>query len=435
MMLSESCSVLSPSTSLSSASRERIKSELGAPLHIGASHPDPCVTEEERLLPTLCAGDDEEHKMILGDETVAPKLAESFDDLAFVAAPLGAGLPTFEEPSDLDSEEDLANSCGSFLPTSKAVFFGNKRQRIDHAQGFEDEQFKFLTDMANSLRPTRCGGPSMAECSQQVQMFASLATPPGSTSSRRGSDDSISARSSSCASSYAESVRYMPSFENDNSDDESHEHKFQDGQADSSSRRCRQSSISPRQSESPTPCTDSQSQSGSDAAAPEVAHHPVSRRGRKQSLTEDPSKTFVCELCGRRFRRQEHLKRHYRSLHTQEKPFECNECGKRFSRSDNLTQHARTHGSGTIVMDVLDGSELSVCGPVGLLDDGQAHHLGFPIFDAAQALRASMAPSTITTTSDGSSQEGNSPAPFCRRADPLPSRRKRKREERATVVA
>jgi isoaspartyl peptidase/L-asparaginase-like protein (Ntn-hydrolase superfamily) len=38
--------------------------------------------------------------------------------------------------------------------------------------------------------------------------------------------------------------------------------------------------------------------------------------GRKRSLTEDPSNTFVCTLCNRRFRRQQHLKRHYRSLHT-----------------------------------------------------------------------------------------------------------------------
>lgn len=85
---------------------------------------------------------------------------------------------------------------------------------------------------------------------------------------------------------------------------------------------------------------------------------PVNRRGRKQSLTEDPSKTFVCELCNRRFRRQEHLKRHYRSLHTHEKPFECNECGKKFSRSDNLAQHARTHGSGAIVMDLIENGEV-----------------------------------------------------------------------------
>jgi hypothetical protein len=85
----------------------------------------------------------------------------------------------------------------------------------------------------------------------------------------------------------------------------------------------------------------------------------VNRRGRKQSLTEDPSKTFVCTLCSRRFRRQEHLKRHYRSLHTQDKPFECHECGKKFSRSDNLAQHARTHGGGSVVMGVLDSSDMS----------------------------------------------------------------------------
>ncbi|KAB5515604.1 hypothetical protein GE09DRAFT_1263016 [Coniochaeta sp. 2T2.1] len=78
-------------------------------------------------------------------------------------------------------------------------------------------------------------------------------------------------------------------------------------------------------------------------------------RGRKQSLTEDPSKTFVCELCNRCFRRQEHLKRHYHSLHVQDKPFECNECGKKFSRSDNLAQHAaRTHGSGGVHLDLIN---------------------------------------------------------------------------------
>ena len=104
---------------------------------------------------------------------------------------------------------------------------------------------------------------------------------------------------------------------------------------------------------------------GSDAGLPSgsedgngAAKTQISRRGRKQSLTDDPSKTFVCTLCSRRFRRQEHLKRHYRSLHTHEKPFECGDCGKKFSRSDNLSQHQRTHGAGAIVMGVLDESEL-----------------------------------------------------------------------------
>ncbi|OAA43190.1 cutinase G-box binding protein [Metarhizium rileyi] len=109
---------------------------------------------------------------------------------------------------------------------------------------------------------------------------------------------------------------------------------------------------------SPAP-SESNSSAGADTpSAPLPA--PTNRRGRKQSLTEDPSKTFVCDLCNRRFRRQEHLKRHYRSLHTQEKPFECNECGKKFSRSDNLAQHARTHASGgAIVMNLIDNVDPS----------------------------------------------------------------------------
>lgn len=68
-----------------------------------------------------------------------------------------------------------------------------------------------------------------------------------------------------------------------------------------------------------------------------------STRGRKPSLEYDATKTFVCTNCSRRFRRQEHLKRHYRSIHTNQKPFDCPLCNKKFSRSDNLTQHIKTH--------------------------------------------------------------------------------------------
>ncbi|KAI1277097.1 hypothetical protein F5Y07DRAFT_364069 [Xylaria sp. FL0933] len=121
--------------------------------------------------------------------------------------------------------------------------------------------------------------------------------------------------------------------------------------------------------------------SDSSEHAPAPIPAPANRRGRKQSLTEDPSKTFVCELCNRRFRRQEHLKRHYRSLHTQDKPFECNECGKKFSRSDNLAQHARTHGSGAIVMSLIDGSEegVDMMAPA----DTDYHNFGKVLFQVA----------------------------------------------------
>ncbi|CCC68544.1 hypothetical protein NCAS_0B04600 [Naumovozyma castellii] len=67
-------------------------------------------------------------------------------------------------------------------------------------------------------------------------------------------------------------------------------------------------------------------------------------RGRKPSLLPDATKQFACDYCERRFKRQEHLKRHVRSLHIGEKPYACHICNKNFSRSDNLTQHIKTHG-------------------------------------------------------------------------------------------
>ena len=127
----------------------------------------------------------------------------------------------------------------------------------------------------------------------------------------------------------------------------------------------------------------------------------VTRRGRKQSLTDDPSKTFVCSLCSRRFRRQEHLKRHYRSLHTQEKPFECNECGKKFSRSDNLAQHSRTHGAGSMLMDVLS-NDMAVRAPYQANDPGA---LGAVLYEAANTATKPSRASANFNASEGTSTE------------------------------
>jgi hypothetical protein len=117
----------------------------------------------------------------------------------------------------------------------------------------------------------------------------------------------------------------------------------------------------------------------------------------------------VCELCNRRFRRQEHLKRHYRSLHTQEKPFECNECGKKFSRSDNLAQHARTHGSGAIVMNLIDDADVAAAAAAGYAHPMMAagnpedyQNLGKILFQVASEIPGS--------ASELSSDEGNSDA-------------------------
>lgn len=144
---------------------------------------------------------------------------------------------------------------------------------------------------------------------------------------------------------------------------------------------------------------ESKSSSSSEGASV-INPAPANRRGRKQSLTEDPSKTFVCELCSRRFRRQEHLKRHYRSLHTQDKPFECTDCGKKFSRSDNLAQHARTHGSGAIVMDLIEDADAAAMYGQGMMAGDDYQDLGKVLFQVAADMPGS--------STDGSSEDETS---------------------------
>ncbi|BFZ53241.1 hypothetical protein PYCC9005_000264 [Savitreella phatthalungensis] len=66
------------------------------------------------------------------------------------------------------------------------------------------------------------------------------------------------------------------------------------------------------------------------------------------AIQDEPSliaKQFACGVvgCGKRFRRAEHLKRHFRCLHTTNRPYMCSDCGKTFNRKDNLAQHQRIH--------------------------------------------------------------------------------------------
>jgi len=160
-----------------------------------------------------------------------------------------------------------------------------------------------------------------------------------------------------------------------------------------------------------------------DSPASPMNGQPIARRGRKQSLTDDPSKTFVCDICSRRFRRQEHLKRHHRSLHTGDKPFECHECGKKFSRSDNLSQHARTHGAGAIVMGVLEEGEIAPAGCGSPLENADSSLLSDVLFKAAAAAAAG---SSSSSASSGSQRDIYSPAPSSEDSKPA---KKRKRED------
>ncbi|KAF4635378.1 hypothetical protein G7Y89_g2727 [Cudoniella acicularis] len=59
-----------------------------------------------------------------------------------------------------------------------------------------------------------------------------------------------------------------------------------------------------------------------------------------EGTTEEHNQySFPCYLCTRVFGRREHLRRHFKSIHTKDKPFGCDKCGKKYNRKDNLRQH------------------------------------------------------------------------------------------------
>ena len=356
-------------------------------------------------LPTL-SGDDEEHKLILGGDLSLIKQESHFNKSfeSHSTSTLG-GLPTFDSFSDLDSENEFATDLARFSPSEKTVYLGNKRQRLELIS-FDEEEF--LSE------------DSFEEFSD-VDQFASagLLTPP---ESRRSSEDSSTKMKATKKRAQAKKAKKAASPVDLSESDpcikhEGHSHATASNEQDADD----QETSSTRDSTA-APSDNNAVGSSTDTAA--TSMQPVARRGRKQSLTDDPSKTFVCTLCSRRFRRQEHLKRHYRSLHTHDKPFECNECGKKFSRSDNLSQHARTHGSGAIVMGVLEDGELPPTETGSPIDHADAGALGAILFEAAQAAAANA--SSSSSSSGSSHRDSTSPIPSMENGKAL---KKRKRED------
>lgn len=289
------------------------------------------------------------------------------------------------------------------------MYLGNKRQRLDLIS-FEDEEFlseDSFEDFDDLDQFASAGLPSLPE--QGVTYFIAEDMPTKMKPRKR-----ITPKKSAKKS--------LMDGDADNGEANSNQ-QSQSHAASSPQQQTSGSQQTSTTSESQVGSTDGHA-ANSNANTPATTIQPVNRRGRKQSLTEDPSKTFVCTLCSRRFRRQEHLKRHYRSLHTHDKPFECNECGKKFSRSDNLSQHARTHGSGAIVMGVLEDGELPPTDNPDSLEDGDTGALGAVLFEAAQAAAAN---ASSSSSSNGSSvRDSMSPAPSIETAKSL---KKRKREE------
>ena len=358
-------------------------------------------------LPTLCPGDDEEHKYILQGESALIKPESQFSNsFNSLGAPTLGGIPSFDTFSDLDSENDFVTDLARVSPSETALYLGNKRQRLDLVS-FDDEEF--LSE-------------DSFEDFDDVEQFASTVLPsiPELAEPHFTTEDG-SARMKARKRNVTKKPSKKESHTTDTTSNAMQQTHFH--AAASSAQQ-----TSGQQQTSSAPESQGGSSDGnvvaSSADNQPTSLQPVARRGRKQSLTEDPSKTFVCTLCSRRFRRQEHLKRHYRSLHTHDKPFECNECGKKFSRSDNLSQHARTHGSGAIVMGVLEDGELPPSEKAESVDDEDTGALGAVLFEAAQAAAAN---ASSSSSSEGSSiRDSMSPAPSIENAKSL---KKRKREE------
>ena len=350
-------------------------------------------------LPTLCSGDDEEHKLMLGGELGLIKQDAPFKFFDPSVHSTFAGLPNFDTFSDLDSENDFVTDLTRFPPTEGIQYLGEKGHRLDLIS-FDEEEF-LSEDSFDDF--------------EDGDQFASptLITPP---ESRRSSEDE--------SNNMRPAKKRAGSKKQVNNDDDVSDVDDSDLNARSHANDSSPDGTSATQ-ETSAQTSATASSDGNLAASSNTSATPSSqataRRGRKQSLTDDPSKTFVCDICSRRFRRQEHLKRHHRSLHTHDKPFECNECGKTFSRSDNLSQHARTHGSGAIIMGVLDEGELPPTGSEPL-DSADTGVLGTVLFEAAQAAAAKDSSSSSGSISD---RDSASPAP----SENSKPAKKRKRED------
>ena len=359
-------------------------------------------------LPTLCSGDDEEHKLILGGDfnLIKPDFQQStriFDP----SANSHSGLPHFDSFSDLDSDSPDSEFVTDHtqLVTDNTFDLSNKRQRLDLTP-FDDDSLISEDSFEDFEEPQRLASPSVSSPAEPSQSVSDAVVNHPSTIKTRGAPKKTTRKAAAVKSESRESEDEVMYSYGANSADET------SGTKESSSAQ-----------DSAAASTDGNAGTSGDMT-PTSSNQPIARRGRKQSLTDDPSKTFVCTLCSRRFRRQEHLKRHYRSLHTHDKPFECHECGKKFSRSDNLAQHARTHGSGAIPLGVLEEGELPPTENGSPTDSTDAGTLGARLFDAAVA--AAGVSSSSSSSVSGSQRESVSPAPSI---EATKSMKKRKRED------
>lgn len=82
---------------------------------------------------------------------------------------------------------------------------------------------------------------------------------------------------------------------------------------------------------------------GTEKGEQQISQHSLFAEMVSDQLTQaEPERQFSCEVCGRKFIRATHLRRHMR-IHTGEKPFGCHICGRRYARGDYLRAHIHAH--------------------------------------------------------------------------------------------
>ncbi|KAB5580452.1 hypothetical protein GE09DRAFT_437436 [Coniochaeta sp. 2T2.1] len=322
-----SCPSLSPSPSPAYA-RSVVSDDVDFcdPRNLTVGTVNSTLAPEFTALPTLCAGEDEDHKFVLRGQlpvtTTTPAVTPT-SSFEFNSQHCH-GLPSFDDFSDLESEDEFVNGLVNLsgLPSAEQATTSRSRASSDVSLGQSSYVCEDLEDLDDG------------------EVFDGLPCMPSPPQSCQDDKERQSKRVKLSEEPYEPAMNVAADSPSGATEQQQQQQQYNNqdaAHADSKDNNNSTMSSGDSENAGSTPLPTSQN-----------------RRGRKQSLTEDPSKTFVCELCNRRFRRQEHLKRHYRSLHTQDKPFECNECGKKFSRSDNLAQHARTHGSGAVHLDLIN---------------------------------------------------------------------------------
>lgn len=402
LSLESSCPSLSPSPSPVPRSTVSDKSDFDFcdPRELFVNSPNSSFTASTVNLQSLSPGEHHEPKFHLSTHLAPIKqeshFTNSFDSLG--ATTLGS-LAVFESLSDFDSETGFITDLTQPSPTEAVAYSDNKRQCLE-LLSFDDEDLlseDSFDDFDNQDNPARVSLPTSPHPHRASESESSKMKTKKRSAPKKAAASKILVSADSKASDTTQSAEGPSSQQPSGQQPNSSVQESNSGSSDTNP-------------------------AASSAGTPAAASQPVSRRGRKQSLTEDPSKQFVCTLCSRRFRRQEHLKRHYRSLHTHDKPFECNDCGKKFSRSDNLTQHARTHGTGAMVMGVLEEGEMPPNDKAPSTEESEAGALGSVLFEAA----AAAANASGSSSGSNSVRDSTSPAPSIENSK---TPKKRKREE------